>query len=76
MNWVQVQSEMLAAAAYDPAWQQLYLEFRTGEIYCYRGVPIKAYQELLVAKSKGTYARAHILNSYPYQRIHPALAGS
>ena len=36
MNWVLVQSKMLAAVAYNRDWQQLYLKFHSGEIYCYR----------------------------------------
>ena len=39
MNWVPVKSRMLAAVAYNDNWQQLYLRFRSGDIYCYRGVP-------------------------------------
>jgi hypothetical protein len=70
VNWVLVQSKMLAAVAYNHDWQQLYLKFRSGEIYCYRGVPVEQYQELLAADSKGTYFRVRILNRYPYQRIH------
>ena len=72
MDWVVVQSKMLAAVAYDRDWQQLYLKFRSGEIYCYRGVPVQQYQELLAADSKGKYFRRGILNRYPYQRIHSA----
>ena len=69
MNWVPVKSRMLAAVAYNDDWQQLYLRFRSGDIYCYRGVPVDRYRELLAADSKGEYARGHILNRYPYQRI-------
>lgn len=39
MNWVRVKSKMLAAVAYNPDWHYLYLEFRSGDIYCYRCVP-------------------------------------
>ena len=53
--------------------QQLYLRFRSGEIYCYRDVPVERYQELLAAGSKGEYVRSHIFNHYPYQRIRSAI---
>ena len=69
MNWVPVKSKMLAAAAYNQDWRQLYLRFRSGDVYCYRGVPVERYEELLSADSKGEYARRHILNRYPFQRI-------
>ena len=73
MKWVPVKSRMLAAVAYNHDWQQLYLKFRSGDVYCYRGVPVERYQELLAADSKGKYVRGHILNRYPYQRIHSAV---
>ena len=69
MKWVQVESRALAAAAYDHDSHHLYVEFRSGEIYCYRDVPVERYDELLVADSKGKYFRRYILNRYPYQRI-------
>ena len=64
---------MSAAVAYNHYWQQLYLRFRSGDICCYRGVPLERYQELLAADSKGEYARSHILKQYPHQRISPAV---
>jgi hypothetical protein len=77
MEWVPLKSRMLAAASYSPDWQQLYLKFRSGDVYCYRGVPAERYLELLAADSKGRYFREHIRNCYPYQRIRPsALAAS
>lgn len=73
MKWVPVKSKMLAVVAYDHDWQQLYLKFRSGDVYCYRGVPAEQYNELLAADSKGKYVRSQILNRYPYQRIHTAV---
>jgi hypothetical protein len=72
VGWVPVKSKMLVAIAYSSEWQQLYLKFRPGDVYCYRGVPSARYQELLAADSKGTYARDNILHCYPYQRIYVA----
>lgn len=68
MNWVPVKSKMLAAVAYNDEWRQLYLRFHSGEIYCYRDVPAEEYRGLLMADSKGEYARSHIFKRYPYQR--------
>jgi hypothetical protein len=73
VKWVPVKSRMLAAVAYKHDWKQLYLRFRSGDVYCYRGVPGEAYQELLAADSKGKYVLSHILNRYPYQRIYSAV---
>ena len=72
MEWTPLRSRMLAAASYSETWQQLYLRFRSGDLYCYREVPVERYRELLVADSKGRYFREHIRNCYPYQRIGPA----
>lgn len=63
---------MLTAVAYNDEWRQLYLRFRSGEIYCYRDVPAEEYQGLLAADSQGGYARSRIFNRYPYQRIRAA----
>ncbi len=71
---MRVKSRMLSAVAYNHDWQQLYLKFRGGDVYCYRGVPVEEYQELLAADSKGKYVQSHILNRYPYQRIHSAVS--
>ena len=73
MKWVWVKSRMLSAVAYNHDWHQLYLKYRSGDIYCYRGVPVEQYDELLAADSKGTYVRTHILKRYPYHRIHSAV---
>jgi hypothetical protein len=72
VKWAPVKSRMLAAVGYNQDWQ-LYLKFRSGEVYCYRHVPLQRYQELLAADSKGKYVRNQILNRYPYQRIHSAV---
>jgi hypothetical protein len=73
MEWVAVKSRMLAAVSYSPDWQQLYLRFRSGDVYCYRSVPAERYRERLAADSKGRYFREHIRNCYPYQRIRSAV---
>jgi hypothetical protein len=67
-----MESEVLAAVAYNQEWRQLYLRFRSGELYCYSQVPCERYEELLAADSKGKYFRERILNRYPYQHIWAA----
>ena len=73
VKWVLVKSKMLTAVAYNRDWQHLYLKFRSGDIYSYRGVEFERYEELLAADSKGTYVRSHMLNRYPYQKVHWAV---
>ena len=73
MQWVPLESKMLSAVSYSEAWQQLYLRFRSGDVYCFRGVVPERYREFLAAGSKGRYFLEHIRNCYPYQRIRPAV---
>jgi len=44
MDWVRVESSVLAAAAYAPYEQVLHLEFRSGAIYRYFDVPQELYE--------------------------------
>lgn len=76
MEWVPVKSKVLAAITYSRRWRQLYLKFNSGEVYCYRNVPVERYTELLAAESKGAYIRSHILNQHPHQRIHSAVSSA
>jgi hypothetical protein len=69
VNWAPVKSRMLLAVAYNHNWRQLYLEYRSGDVYCYHGVPVEQYEELLAADSKGQYCRSQILNRFPYERV-------
>jgi hypothetical protein len=46
VKWVPVESRALAAVGYDHDWHQLYLEFRSGDIYCYRGSRRRLHAEL------------------------------
>jgi len=67
-----VQSTTLAAAAYDPVTRQLSLQFRSGAIYQYFGVPQAIYHELMAAPSKGAYFNRNIRSQFPYFRQVPA----
>jgi hypothetical protein len=76
VKWVPVKSSMLTAVAYNDDWQQLYLKFCDGDLYCYRGVSCDRWEGLLAADSKGAYVREHILDNYPYQQVYPTDLGS
>ena len=71
MTRVDLQSTSLNAATYQDQSASLELEFRSGAIYCYRGVPEQVYQELLSAESKGRYFNQHIRNRFTYVKIDP-----
>jgi hypothetical protein len=60
------------SAAYDAASQTLELEFASGRIYQYEGVPRAAYDWLLRAPSKGGYVTRMISDRYRYRDVTPA----
>ena len=64
MAKVPLTSSVLVSADYDPLTERLSLEFQSGKVYTYAGVPMAHYQGLLLAKSAGKYYGAHIRNQY------------
>jgi len=68
MARVDLQSTSLNAATYQKQDALLELEFRSGTVYRYVGVPEQVYQELLTAESKGRYFNRHIRNRFPYTK--------
>lgn len=72
MTWVRVEPSVFLVAAYDEGKQDLYLRFRSGEVYRYFDVPEQKYQEFLAADSKGGYFRENILGQFAYERMHKA----
>ena len=69
---VDLKSTSLNAATYQDQSAFLDLEFRSGAIYRYVGVPAQTYQELLLAQSKGRYFNQHIRNRFCYAKIDSA----
>jgi hypothetical protein len=70
MNSNVVESTTLAALAYDDAREILQLEFRSGALYRYYGVPAPVYEALLSAPSRGAYFNEAIRGNFPYSRVH------
>jgi hypothetical protein len=63
-----VESTLLSAAAYDASRQLLWLEFQSGALYCYFGVPPTVHQELIGASSKGKYFNLNIRGHFAYRK--------
>lgn len=61
--------KLLATAAYDAPRRQLYLRFKSGEIYRYFTFPAEQYQEFLNADSRGQFFLSQIRNRFPYERL-------
>ena len=67
MNMIPVVSSNIYAVGYDGS--TLRIQFHSGGIYDYSGVPESVYNGLMNAASKGSYHAAHIKNVYPYRKI-------
>lgn len=70
MNWLPLESEMLASVAYDAHKRILYLRFRSsGDVYRYLEFPAAEYQAFLEANSRGRFFLAHIRGRLRYERM-------
>lgn len=69
MNRQFVKSSEIRSVGYDPSAKVLEIEFNSGGIYQYFGVPEHLYTELMAASSHGTYFNQHIKNKFSYAKI-------
>jgi hypothetical protein len=76
MQRTPLQSSAVAAAGYDVATQTLEIEFVSGRVYRYDGVPEGVYAWLLRTPSKGSYVSRMINGSYPYRDVTANAASS
>ena len=64
MTPVALTSSVLHAVDYDGVTRKLTLVMKSGKRYVYAAVPVAEYQNLLLAKSPGTYYNQHIKGKY------------
>jgi hypothetical protein len=64
MNRIQVSSSNISSIGYDSLTFVLEIEFTSGGIYQYIGVPQAVYSSLMAANSHGSYFAAHIKDVY------------
>lgn len=69
MERYSVASSNIASIGYDAPSQTLEVEFLSGTIYQYFGVPENMYDELMQAGSKGRFLNTYIKNAYGYSRV-------
>ena len=69
MERYSVASSNIASIGYDAPSQTLEVEFLSGTIYQYYGVPENMYDELMQVGSKGRFLNTYIKNAYGYSRI-------
>jgi hypothetical protein len=64
-----VTSSDLRSVGYDANTQTLEIEFNSGGVYQYYGVPKSVYDGLMTATSHGSYFHAHIKDVYRYSKV-------
>ncbi len=69
MNRHQVASLNIRAIGYDTTTQTLEVEFQSGWVYQYYGVPEFLHQQIMQASSKGQFLNQYIRNACPYSRV-------
>jgi len=65
MRVAAVESSTLAAVGYDAGKKLLHVEFCSGTVYHYVGVPAAVHEELLAALSKGRYFNDRVRGRFP-----------
>ena len=63
-----VDSSAITSVGYDPAREMLELEFSSGNVYRYFGVPEEIYEDFLQARSKGQFFGTFIRGQYDSTR--------
>lgn len=64
-----VVSSNLSTVGYDPKSKTLEIEFKSGGVYQYLGVPEFVYTGLMSASSKGKYFANSIKDVYPFVKV-------
>ena len=59
-----IDSSAIASVGYDADKEELEVEFTSGNVYRYFGVPQEIYEDLLQAPSKGQYFGSFIRGQY------------
>jgi hypothetical protein len=75
MERLPIDSSTLSWVGYSSAQRLLQLGFHSGKVYEYLDVPLRTFQELLDADSKGRYFNVHIRNHFRTHLVLTAGAG-
>ena len=67
MKMQAVSSSNIAKVGYEN--MTLYIQFHSGGLYKYSGVPPEVYQQLMSASSHGKYFAYFIKDFYPYEKL-------
>ena len=64
-----VRSSNIASIGYESSTNTLEVEFSSGAVYQYYGVPKAVYQGLMNASSHGSFLAAHVKGRYQYKEL-------
>lgn len=64
-----VESTAISSVGYDANAKILEVEFSSGAVYKYRGVPPGVYRSLMKSPSKGQYVSRRIRDRFPFTRL-------
>ncbi|HNX18194.1 MAG TPA: KTSC domain-containing protein [Methanoregula sp.] len=64
-----VQSCILRSVGYDDAMKNLEIEFHSGLVFQYSGVPAKVYTDLMSSSIVGKYFSDHVRNRFRSKKI-------
>ncbi|HVR97125.1 MAG TPA: KTSC domain-containing protein [Thermoanaerobaculia bacterium] len=64
-----VESSAISSVGYDAKARTLEVEFSSGAVYKYRGVPPGIYRSLMNASSKGQFVSRRVRDRFPFTRI-------
>ena len=70
MDRISLDSEALSSVGYDQSRRVLEVEFTSGRVYQYFGVPQIEVERLLEAESQGAYFSERVRDRYPFELIH------
>lgn len=70
MDRIPLESEALSSVGYDPARRVLEVEFTSGRVYQYFGVPQHEVERLLRAESRGAYFSERVRDRYEFEQVH------
>lgn len=63
-KWQELQSSNLRRCSYDIETEVLSIQFHSGKVYTYEGVPVSVYNGLIEASSPGQYFNREIKDVY------------
>lgn len=68
-QWKDVFSSTVTKVGYDPETEEMQVEFKTGRVYAYSGVPPDLADNLSRNWSVGSMLNSDIKGKYPHRRI-------